>query len=196
LQTPRWRPGYGRLVGFHSAASDLVPSDTNGSDDVFVRDRLTASTSRTSVDAGGGQSNGNSLGIDVSADGRYVAFVSGASDLVGSDANAEFDVFVRALVIPQIVSIAPSAAARGSNTTMTLTGSGFLPGARAQWGPAASGVTVNTVTVVSEEQAQLAITVAADAAPGPRDLLFWSDGTGPGALATGYAFCGACLGVT
>jgi Tol biopolymer transport system component len=87
----------GRFVVFRSLASDLVAGDTNGVDDVFVRDRLNGTTERISVDSGGAEANGAStlLGRSISADGRFVAFHSDASNLVGGDTNSAADVFVR-----------------------------------------------------------------------------------------------------
>jgi Tol biopolymer transport system component len=85
----------GRYVAFVSTASNLVPGDTNGERDVFVHDRHTGETRRVSVDSAGNQANGSSSSAAISADGRYVAFWSAASNLVPGDTNAEWDVFVR-----------------------------------------------------------------------------------------------------
>jgi len=87
----------GRYVAFYSAASDLVPGDGNGREDVFVRDLGAGTTTRVSVNTNGGDSGGNSGGPSISADGRYVAFFSAASDLVPGDGNGRDDVFVRDL---------------------------------------------------------------------------------------------------
>lgn len=84
----------GRYVAFQSEAASLVPGDTNGVDDVFVHDRVLATTTRVSVDASGVQGNGASQRPWVSADGRYVAFDSTASNLVSGDTNVVGDVFV------------------------------------------------------------------------------------------------------
>jgi len=85
----------GRYVAFASEAANLVPGDTNGSPDVFVRDRVTGVTERVSVAAGGGQANGTSGAPSISGDGRIVAFASRATNLGGADANgAGLDVFV------------------------------------------------------------------------------------------------------
>lgn len=64
----------GRYVVFHSAASNLVAGDTNGAEDVFVRDRWTGTTERASVATGGGQLAGASLWPSISDDGRVVVF--------------------------------------------------------------------------------------------------------------------------
>jgi len=85
----------GRYVALVSAASNLVPGDTNGVEDVFVHDRQTGTTTRISVDSGGNQGNSGCAGAAISADGRYVAFVSAASNLVPGDTNGIEDVFVR-----------------------------------------------------------------------------------------------------
>ncbi len=72
-----------------------MAGDTNGSQDVFLRDRLAGATERVSVATGGGQANGDSFTPAISADGRYVAFHSLASNLVAGDTNDTSDVFVR-----------------------------------------------------------------------------------------------------
>ena len=82
------------VLAFYSLATNLVAGDTNGAADVFVRDRLTGQTTRVSVSSAGAQGNGDSSGQSVSADGRYVAFGSNASNLVGGDTNGTTDVFV------------------------------------------------------------------------------------------------------
>jgi Tol biopolymer transport system component len=83
----------GRWVAFVSAASDLVPGDTNGVADVFVFDRTLQSMRRVSVGASGQQGNLSSDWPEISGDGRFVAFASGASNLVPSDTNGVYDVF-------------------------------------------------------------------------------------------------------
>ena len=85
----------GRYVAFESRASNLVDGDTNGYSDIFVHDRQTGITSRVSVAGGGTQGNGDSAQPAISADGRYVAFDSTATNLVGGDTNGAADVFVR-----------------------------------------------------------------------------------------------------
>ncbi|MFQ5723931.1 MAG: TolB family protein [Terriglobia bacterium] len=84
----------GRYVAFMSPASDLVPGDTNGTWDVFVHDRQTGATTRVSVDSSGAEGNSLSTSPALSADGRFVAFASAASNLVAGDTNGAIDVFV------------------------------------------------------------------------------------------------------
>ena len=85
----------GRYVSFRSYASNLVDGDTNGYWDVFVHDRQTGSTTRDSVSSIGEQGNDNSFDPSISADGRYVVFMSLASNLVEEDTNDNGDIFVR-----------------------------------------------------------------------------------------------------
>jgi len=87
--------GDGRIVAFGSLASNLVTGDSNGTSDVFVHDRQTATTERMSVDSAGVAGNQNSNMPAISADGRFVAFGSSASNLVAGDTNARDDVFLR-----------------------------------------------------------------------------------------------------
>ena len=85
----------GQIVVFQSYASTLVPNDTNGKYDIFAHNRSTGETTRVSVASDGTQSMiGNSLCASVSADGRFVAFDSTASDLVPGDTNSRYDAFV------------------------------------------------------------------------------------------------------
>jgi Tol biopolymer transport system component len=84
----------GRFVAFNSAATNLVAGDTNGTLDAFVHDRRTGTTTRVSVDSAGTQANGDSFFPALSANGRFVAFVSGATNLVADDTSGMEDVFV------------------------------------------------------------------------------------------------------
>jgi len=86
----------GRYVAFYSNFATLVPGNTNGGVlDVFVRDRQNGTTELVSVDTGGMQGNLDSFAPSISADGRFVAFLSDASNLVPGDTNGATDVFVR-----------------------------------------------------------------------------------------------------
>jgi len=85
----------GSVVGFKSTADNLVPGDTNGVVDVFVRDRAAAKTERITVNFNGGNSDDGSFRPTLSGDGRYVVFGSAATNLVPNDVNRVPDVFVR-----------------------------------------------------------------------------------------------------
>jgi Tol biopolymer transport system component len=84
----------GRYVVFSSRASNLASGDTNGNSDIFVHDRKTGQNILVSVVSDGTQANGSSDHPTLSADGRYVAFESGATNLVEDDTNEEWDIFV------------------------------------------------------------------------------------------------------
>ena len=103
----------GRYVLFSSAASDLVPDDTNGEVDLFLKDLQTGAISRVNTNAAGEQSVGNSsatITASFSADGRYVVFGSGAANLVAGDTNGNFDIFRKDLTTGDIVRVDTSSA--------------------------------------------------------------------------------------
>jgi len=109
--------GDGRYVAFTSAAPNLVVGDTNRAQDVFVRDRVAAVTVRVSLATGGEQARRDSGLPAISADGRVVAFVSAAPNIVAGDTNRTLDVFVRDLTTgrSERVSVSSSGAqARGT----------------------------------------------------------------------------------
>jgi Tol biopolymer transport system component len=84
----------GRYVAFYSQATNLVAGDTNGCEDIFVCDRQADTIERVSMNASGTQGNAFSLSPAISADGRYVTFMSDATNLVAGDTNAAWDIFV------------------------------------------------------------------------------------------------------
>jgi len=85
----------GRFVSFWSEATNLVPRDDNAHQDVFVHDRRTGATTLVSVSSRERQANGDSSGSAISANGRYIAFGSAATNLVKHDSNGYDDLFVR-----------------------------------------------------------------------------------------------------
>jgi predicted double-glycine peptidase len=87
----------GRYIAFTSFATNLVANDTNTFSDVFVRDRLLNTTTLVSVSSAGVQGNASSKSPSISADGRYVAFISYATNLVANDTFN--NVFVRDLLL-------------------------------------------------------------------------------------------------
>src|SRR3954447_5104506 len=110
----------GRYVVFNSDASNLAEHDVNGRRDAFVRDLRTDRTTLVSVSSRGRQGNGDSDSGAISANGRYVAFVSEAATLVPRDTNRAPDVFVRDLKTHNTfrVNVGPlnRPAVRGSET--------------------------------------------------------------------------------
>lgn len=109
--------GDGRYVAFTSAATNLVSGDTNGKADVFVRDRQTGTTTRVSMSSSGAQGNGASDQPSISADGRYVAFRSAATNLVTGDTNAKTDIFVKDLQTGTLTRASVSSSGAQSNNT-------------------------------------------------------------------------------
>jgi Tol biopolymer transport system component len=89
--------GDGRFVAFQSLATDLVPGDTNQASDVFVYDRQQARIHQVSLNSLGLEGDAASVEPSISADGRWAAFVSSATNLVHGDLNGHDDVFVRDL---------------------------------------------------------------------------------------------------
>jgi len=88
----------GRFVAFESLASNLVPGDTNGVQDVFVHDRQSGLTQRASLSTSGAEGNALSGHPTLSSDGSLLVFASMADNLVANDTNSFMDVFVRDLL--------------------------------------------------------------------------------------------------
>jgi len=84
----------GRYVAFTSSASNLVPGDTNGLPDVFVRDRLLGTTRRVSIAPGGFDPDDAVELTSMTTDGRLLGITSAASNLVPGDTNQVLDCFV------------------------------------------------------------------------------------------------------
>jgi Tol biopolymer transport system component len=108
----------GRYVAFDSYSANLVPGDAFDTRDVFVRDLFTRRTARVSVDSNGlpgAGSDPTSHSPQISADGRYVVFVTGAA-LTASDTNDEPDVYVRdtAAETTTLVTVATDESAAGA----------------------------------------------------------------------------------
>jgi Tol biopolymer transport system component len=99
----------GRYVAFESGATNLVEGVTN--EGVFVHDRVTGETTFVSVSSDGTQANNGSTIYAISADGRYVAFASGATNLVEGVTNG--GVFVHDRVTGKTTLVAVS----GSRTS-------------------------------------------------------------------------------
>lgn len=85
----------GRWVAFEGHASNLVRGDSNGVQDVFVHDRKTGKTILASRHSNGTLGNDHSVNPDISGDGRWVVFVSAATNLVNGDVNGVQDIFTR-----------------------------------------------------------------------------------------------------
>jgi hypothetical protein len=106
----------GRYVAFYSEANNLVSGDTNNATDIFVKDTQTGAITRVSVDGGGAQANNYSFNPSISADGRYVAFYSGASNLVAGDTNGTSDIFVKDTLTGAIQRVSTGALGTQANS--------------------------------------------------------------------------------
>lgn len=106
----------GRSVAFTSAAANLVPGDTNGSMDVFVKDLDSPAIDRLSVAEGGAQGNAASADAEFSPDGSTVVFASTATNLVTGDTNGVCDVFLKVLDTGVVALLSQSIAGAQGNS--------------------------------------------------------------------------------
>lgn len=100
---------------FNSYADNLVVGDSNGLKDVFLKDLQTGAIQLVSTDAAGVQGNASSDSNSISADGRYVAFTSSASNLVTGDTNGVADIFVKDLQTGVVQNVSTDAAGTQGN---------------------------------------------------------------------------------
>ncbi|MBI3843360.1 MAG: PD40 domain-containing protein [Planctomycetes bacterium] len=117
----------GRWVVFFSDSAEIVAGDTNGTFDTFVRDSQSGGTERISVDSLGGGAIGGSTEGTISADGRYVAFRSAATNLVAGDTNMAIDLFVRDRQSSVTTRVSVSTAAdqaNGATLSASISGDG------------------------------------------------------------------------
>ena len=84
----------GRFVAFESEASSLAPGGAFGVTGILIRDRDTGVTTRVGLALEGGTANADSRVPSLSADGRIVAFLSNATNLVANDTNGVADIFL------------------------------------------------------------------------------------------------------
>lgn len=128
----------GRFVAFYSDATNLVDGGLNGERNVFVRDRVAGTTTLVSIGLDGVAANGPSLFPSISADGRYVAFQSQASNLVPGDTNGASDIFVRDLIAEVTIrpcaiegnrfSFSPALSADGRVVSFASAATNLVPG--------------------------------------------------------------------
>jgi len=107
----------GRFVAFVSSSGNLVPGDTNGGADIFLKDLHTGAVTGVSTSTSGDQANagGTSGTPSISADGRYVAFTSGADNLVSGDTNNALDIFVKDSVTGVLTRVSTSSSGAQGN---------------------------------------------------------------------------------
>ncbi len=117
----------GRYVAFTSHATNFAAGDSNGVEDIFVRDLVNGFTERVNLDSTGAQADGACMGPSISADGRFVVFQGLATNLVAGDTNGKWDVFVRDRLngTTQRVSVDSSGAqGDGNSDSATITPDG------------------------------------------------------------------------
>jgi Tol biopolymer transport system component len=106
----------GRYIVFESAASNLVPDDTNNAFDVFVFDQLTQTNTRVSVTSTGAQADNASAEAGISADGRFISLESAATNLVPGAYNGHSQVYVIDRQTLAIEHVSKSALGESANT--------------------------------------------------------------------------------
>jgi Tol biopolymer transport system component len=116
-QAKSWREGPrlsadGRFVVFSSKASNLVRHDTNHKSDVFVRDLKANKTQRVSLSSDGRQANGASYFPSISSTGRYVTFLSYATNLAGRDRGGHHDIYLRDRRLHKTIRVSVSSSGR------------------------------------------------------------------------------------
>ena len=135
----------GQYVVFQSDAGDLVSGDTNGVSDIFVRDLVAGTTTLVSVATNGSFANGASTDPVMTPDGRYVAFISSASNLVANDTNGIPDVFVRDQVNGTTWLASVGAAPPSGSTYATVSSPVITPNGRyVAFFSSASGLTAGS----------------------------------------------------
>jgi hypothetical protein len=182
----------GRVVSFVSSADNLVPADTNALDDVFVKDLSTGQTTQASTDVLLVQGNGASRAAAMSEDGTSVAFETDATNLVYGDTLGLTDIVARSTRLPVLDAVTPGILARGTTTTVTITGLGLRSNSTPHAG---SGITFGPVTFLSPSELLVDVTVDASAPIGSRTLYLWNPGAAWNASAGAAGSC-ACLTVT
>ncbi|MBX7218566.1 MAG: hypothetical protein K1Y36_01355 [Blastocatellia bacterium] len=112
----------GRYIVFSSVSGSLVPNDTNGFEDIFLRDTMTGITRLVSVNSGGtGGGDGASFNPVISADGRFVAFESAATNLTAdADGNFGSDVFWRDMQKPTCTLVSESFAGGSTGDVFSM----------------------------------------------------------------------------
>jgi len=110
----------GSKVVFVSSASNLVAGDTNGKQDIFVKDLNTGVVTRVSTDSSNVQDNGASFTPTFSADGTKVVFASEATNLTAGDTNGAADIFVKNLITGAVTLVSTdSSNAQGNSSSQT-----------------------------------------------------------------------------
>ena len=113
----------GRFVVFESAAR-LVPADTDGFLDIYVRDRIEGTTERVSVASGGEAANNGSFAASISGDGRFVVFASAATNLVPGTPAGGANIFRRDRITGTVELLSQGASAGDLSDAPDASGDG------------------------------------------------------------------------
>jgi len=179
----------GGRVAFDVATS-LVPTDTNALIDTYVRDVGTGDLSLASQSALDQAGNGASYLSGLSADGAYAQFDTDATNVLADDTDGQMDTVETPAVRPVMVGVLPLSVARGTSHSLTVNAHPIVAGATIT--VFGGGVSVGSINVVNGVAALTTVTVAANAAPGRRDVMI----TNPGPYGTASAWCFGCISVT
>ncbi len=179
----------GARVAFATSGA-LLPEDTNGFTDVYTGDFGTGAVGIASRTALNGSADGNSMGVGLSADGRYVTFGTLATNLLAGDSDGVEDVIETPTFRPTpspglIATLAP-----GQTALLTVHGQGFSPETTVQ--VLGGGANVDHVTVLNGTRLDVTISIGPDASPGTRDLHLVTSGP----YGDTGGFCFGCLTVT
>jgi hypothetical protein len=109
----------GKFVAYRSSASNLVANDNNGTDDIFLYDRVAATNILVSRTAAGTSGNNYSLEPAISGDGKFVAFSSSSGNLVTGDSNGNYDVFVYDVQNNSVALASPRSSGSGSGNSQS-----------------------------------------------------------------------------
>ena len=105
----------GLVVAFDSDATNLSPSDTDSTSDVYVKNLATGAITLASTTAAGVKGNGKSRSPSLSADGTKVAFLSHATNLDPRDTETSPDVYVKNLVTGDLTLVTVNSSGAKAN---------------------------------------------------------------------------------
>ncbi len=184
-------------MAFSSAASNLVPGDTNGYSDVFRKDLETGALVLCSADSNERQGYHVSGDPSISSDGRYVAFDSAVTDLVPGDTNGFTDIFRKEPAMPKaspftVTSVAPVSASQFAFfLDVEITGTGFYQGipVRMERGPSNIQYVINLTVTESRITGTLPLF---GAEPGVYDVVVGTPGGWEARITGGFTVEPAC----
>ena len=161
----------GTKVVFQSGASDLVPGDTNGQYDLFLKDLTTGAITLVNTAADGTVAQGSFFRYALSADGTTVAFASDADSLVPNDTNGTFDVFVKDMVTGQVTLVSQTAggvSANGVSSFPALSADGTIVAFESRANDLVPGDTNGHGDIFVKDLSTGAVTLASQTADGTR----------------------------